>query len=44
VEPAPPIEGTSLVASVLVDRVKRNPKPVLAVAGGLVLLRLLRRR
>ena len=30
--------------SVLIDRVKRNPKPVIAVAGGLVLLRLLRRR
>jgi hypothetical protein len=34
----------SLVGSVLFDRVKRNPAPVIAVVGGLVLLRLVLRR
>jgi hypothetical protein len=34
----------SLVGSVLLDRIKRNPAPVVAVVGGLVLLRLLLRR
>ncbi len=41
---AEPLEAGSLVGSVLVDRVKRNPKPLVAVAGGLLLLRILRRR
>jgi carbon monoxide dehydrogenase subunit G len=43
-EPAPPLDGVSLVGSVLFDRVKRNPAPVIAVVGGLVLLRLVLRR
>jgi hypothetical protein len=34
----------ALVGSVLVDRVKRNPAPVIAVVGGLVLLRIVLRR
>jgi carbon monoxide dehydrogenase subunit G len=41
---AEPLEAGSLVGSVLVQRVKRNPKPLVAVAGGLILLRMLRRR
>jgi hypothetical protein len=44
VEPNEPLDAGSLVGSVVVDRVKRNPKPLIAVAGGLLLLRLLRRR
>jgi hypothetical protein len=28
----------------MLDRVKRNPKPVIAVVGGLLLLRIIRRR
>jgi len=28
----------------MVDRVKRNPKPLLALLGGLLLLRFVRRR
>ena len=44
VEPAPPVEGLSLVGSVMLDRAKRNPRPLLAVLGGLWFLRLLRRR
>jgi carbon monoxide dehydrogenase subunit G len=44
VQQAPPVQGLSLVGSVLLDRVKRNPKPLIAVAGGLLVLRMLRRR
>jgi carbon monoxide dehydrogenase subunit G len=43
-EPPPPLDGMALVGSVLVDRVKRNPAPVIAVVGGLVLLRIVLRR
>jgi carbon monoxide dehydrogenase subunit G len=43
-EPAPPIEGLSLVGSVVFDRIKRNPAPVIGVVGGLLLLRILFRR
>jgi carbon monoxide dehydrogenase subunit G len=43
-EESPPLDGVSLVGSVLLDRIKRNPAPVVAVVGGLVLLRLLLRR
>ncbi len=49
--PAPPvsepIEGLSLVGSVMADRVRRDPRPLLAALGVLLLLlllRLLRRR
>ena len=43
-EGAPPVQGLSLVGGVLVDRIKRNPAPLIGVVGGLVLLRLLFRR
>ncbi|MBV8430452.1 MAG: hypothetical protein JO244_04780 [Solirubrobacterales bacterium] len=43
-ESAPPLEAGPLVGGVLLDRIKKNPKPLIAVAGGLVLLRVLRRR
>lgn len=39
-----PIEGLSLIGSVLVARIKRNPAPVIGVVGGLLVLRLLFRR
>src|SRR5437588_2749327 len=39
-----PIEGLALVGSVVLDRVKRNPAPVLGLLGALLLLLLLRRR
>jgi hypothetical protein len=39
-----PIEGLSLVGSVMLDRVKRNPAPLLGLLGALLLLLLLRRR
>jgi carbon monoxide dehydrogenase subunit G len=42
--PNEPLDAGSLVGGAVVDRVKRNPKPLIAVAGGLVLLRLIRRR
>jgi carbon monoxide dehydrogenase subunit G len=41
---AEPLDAGALAGSVLLDRVKRNPKPVIAMAGGLLLLRLVRRR
>jgi len=44
IEPAEPVHGLSLVGSVLIDRIKRNPKPVIALAGGLLALRMMRRR
>jgi uncharacterized protein len=44
VEPAPPVEGLSLVGSVMLERAKRNPRPLLAVLGALLFLRFLRRR
>jgi carbon monoxide dehydrogenase subunit G len=43
-ESAPPIQGLSLFGGVLLDRIKRNPAPLIGVIGGLVLLRLLLRR
>jgi carbon monoxide dehydrogenase subunit G len=43
VAPAPPVQGLSLVGSVLVARARRNPKPLLAVIGALLFLRLRRR-
>jgi|GEM_PF-699403 len=43
-EEAAPIQGLSLVGGVLLDRIKRNPAPVIGVIGGLVVLRLLLRR
>ena len=43
-ESAPPLEAGPLVGGVLLSRIKKNPKPLIAVAGGLVLLRVLRRR
>jgi uncharacterized protein len=39
-----PLDAGALVGSAMLDRVKRNPAPVIAVVGGLVLLRLIRRR
>jgi carbon monoxide dehydrogenase subunit G len=39
-----PIEGLSLVGSVMLDRVRRNPQPLLAALGLFLLLRLLRRK
>jgi carbon monoxide dehydrogenase subunit G len=50
VTPAPPppesepVHGLSLVGSVLASRVRENPRPFLAVLGGLLFLRLVRRR
>ncbi len=41
--PAEPLDGISLITSVIVDRVKRNPAPVIAAAV-LALFGLLRRR
>ena len=43
-EPSEPIEGLSLVGSVIIGRIKRNPAPLIGVLGGLLLLRLLFRR
>jgi carbon monoxide dehydrogenase subunit G len=43
-QPAPPLDAGSLVGSVLIERVRRNPKPILVVAGGLIVLRMIRRR
>jgi carbon monoxide dehydrogenase subunit G len=47
--PPPPVEsepmqGLSLVGSAVFKRIKRNPAPLLALLGGLLLLRLLGRR
>jgi hypothetical protein len=42
--PANPVHGISLVGSALLDRVKRNPKPLIAIASGLIVLRMVRRR
>jgi carbon monoxide dehydrogenase subunit G len=39
-----PVQGLSLVGSVMFERVKRNPAPLIGVLGGLVLLRLVLRR
>jgi uncharacterized protein len=44
IEPAEPLQGLSLVGSALLARVKRNPAPLIAVAGGLLVLRMVRRR
>jgi hypothetical protein len=44
IEPSPPLQGVSLIGSVIIDRVKRNPKPLIALAGGLLVWRLARRR
>jgi carbon monoxide dehydrogenase subunit G len=43
-EGAPPVQGLSLVGGVLLDRIKRNPAPLIGIVAGLVLLRLLFRR
>ena len=43
-EPAAAVDGLSLVGGALVDRVKRNPAPLLGIVGGLLVLRLLVRR
>ncbi|HTX31413.1 MAG TPA: SRPBCC family protein [Solirubrobacteraceae bacterium] len=39
-----PLDAGPLVGSVLIDRIKENPKPLIAAAGGLLLLRILWRR
>jgi len=39
-----PIEGLSLVGSVMLDRLKRNPAPLLGLLGALLVLVLLHRR
>lgn len=39
-----PVEGLPLIGGVLLDRVKRNPAPVVGIIGGLLLLRLVLRR
>ena len=44
VEPAPPIDGLQLAGGVMLDRVRRNPAPVIAVVGGLIAWRILRHR
>jgi uncharacterized protein len=44
VEPAPPVDGLKLAGSVLLDRIRRNPAPVIAIAGGLLAWRIMRRR
>jgi carbon monoxide dehydrogenase subunit G len=41
---AEPLDAGSLVGGVVVDRLKRDPKPLIAIAALLLLLRLLRRR
>lgn len=43
-EASEPVEGLSLVGSVVVERIKRNPAPVIGVVGGLLLLRVVLRR
>ncbi|HLY49293.1 MAG TPA: SRPBCC family protein [Solirubrobacteraceae bacterium] len=43
-KPAAPVDGLSLVGSALLGRVKRNPKPLIALAGGLIVLGIVRRR
>jgi uncharacterized protein len=43
-KPAAPVDGLSLVGSALLGRVKRNPKPLIALAGGLIVLGVIRRR
>ena len=43
-QPAAPVQGVSLVLSVLADRIKRDPKPLLGALAALVLVRALRRR
>jgi carbon monoxide dehydrogenase subunit G len=43
-ESAPPVQGLSLVGGVLLDRIKSNPAPLVAVVAGLILLRLVLRR
>ena len=45
-EPAPsePVQGLSLVGSAIADRVRRDPRPLLAALGFWLLLRFLRRR
>jgi len=42
-QPSEPLEGVSLVSSVLLDRIRRNPAPVAFIAGVLLALLLLRR-
>jgi carbon monoxide dehydrogenase subunit G len=39
-----PLNAGSIVGSVVLARIKRNPGPVVAIVGGLVLIRLMRRR
>jgi hypothetical protein len=44
VEPAAPVEGLSLLGSVMLARARRNPRPLLGALGALLFLRFLRRR
>jgi carbon monoxide dehydrogenase subunit G len=39
-----PVQGLALVGSVMFERVKRNPAPLIGVIGGLLVLRLVLRR
>jgi uncharacterized protein len=43
-EPTEPVNGLALVGSVLLERVRSSPKPLLAIAGGALVLGLLWRR
>jgi uncharacterized protein len=43
-ESAPPVQGLSLVGGVLLNRIKKNPAPLIGIVAGLLLLRLLFRR
>ncbi|MEA2168713.1 MAG: uncharacterized protein QOF76_2013 [Solirubrobacteraceae bacterium] len=43
-QPAEPVQGASLFASVLLARIKRDPKPLLGVLAALLLLRAVRRK
>jgi carbon monoxide dehydrogenase subunit G len=43
-QPAEPVQGASLFASVLLARIKKDPKPLLGVLAALLLLRALRKK
>jgi uncharacterized protein len=44
VEPAAPLDAFQLAGGVMLDRIRRNPAPVIAVVGGLIAWRILRHR
>lgn len=43
-QPSEALDVGSLVGSIVFDRIRRNPKPLIAVATGLLVLRMMRRR